>query len=450
MRVADPVHDLDRHRGVEVDRDRLLLLDRRAELRPGALQLADLVEHVLELVGEVLERVLGLFDGDVAAPDERLGVDLPDAALGVDDVVHRGLGHRGVVALVVAAAPVAEHVDHDVVVPALPVLHGQLGHPDAGLGVVAVHVEHRRADHLRHVGAVLRRAGGLGGGGEPDLVVDDHVHGAAGAVAAQQREVQRLGHHALAGERGVAVQHQRHDGVAALALVEQVLLGAHDALRARGRRPRGATGSTRSETVVSPSPNIRKYLPSAPRWYFTSPEPCAWPGSRLPSNSRKIWRDRLADDVGQHVEPAAVRHADDDLVQLVLGGLVQHGVEQRDDGLAALEGEPLLADVLGLQERLERLGRVQLGQDVLLLDDRRASGAAPRCAPAARRAAPGRRCACTRCRRCGSRSRAAAPSTSRSFMCCWPPNPPMANSRSRSHSVSPWERTSRSGWRRWR
>ncbi len=186
---------------------------------------------MLELVAEVLEGVFGFFDGDVAAPDEGLGVDLPDGAFGVDDVVHRGLGHRGVVALVVAAAPVAEHVDHDVVVPALPVLHGQLGHPDAGFGVVAVDVEHRGADHLRHVGAVLARPGGFGGGGEPDLVVDDHVHGAAGAVAAQQGEVQGFGDHALAGERGVAVQHQRHDGVAALALVEQVLLGADDAFQ---------------------------------------------------------------------------------------------------------------------------------------------------------------------------------------------------------------------------
>ena len=42
-------------------------------------------------------------------------------------------------------------------------------------------------------------------GREADLVVDDDVHGAAGAVAAQLRQVQRLGDHALAGERRVAV-----------------------------------------------------------------------------------------------------------------------------------------------------------------------------------------------------------------------------------------------------
>src|SRR3712207_9564416 len=57
----------------------------------------------------------------------------------------------------------------------------------------------------------------------------------------------------------------------------------------------------------------------------------------------------LAEDVGQHVQPAAVRHADRDLVQTVLGAGDEHLVQQRDDRLAALEAEPLLADVLLLQ-----------------------------------------------------------------------------------------------------
>lgn len=60
-------------------------------------------------------------------------------------------------------------------------------------------------------------------------------------------------------------------------------------------------------------------------------------------------------------------HADDDLVEAGLGGGVDDRVEQRDDGLAALQREPLLADVLGLQEGLERLGGVQPAQDAQLL-----------------------------------------------------------------------------------
>ena len=82
-------------------------------------------------------------------------------------------------------------------------------------------------------------------------------------------------------------------------------------------------------------------------------------------------RVRLADDVGQHVEPAAVRHADDDLVEPVLGGLVDRGVHHRDDGLGALQRKPLLPNVFGRQEGLERLRGVELAQDVLLLRDSR-------------------------------------------------------------------------------
>jgi hypothetical protein len=53
-----------------------------------------------------------------------------------------------------------------------------------------------------------------GRGGEADLVVHDDVHGAAGPVPAQLRQVQRLGDHALAGERGVAVDEHRQHGEA--------------------------------------------------------------------------------------------------------------------------------------------------------------------------------------------------------------------------------------------
>jgi hypothetical protein len=70
-------------------------------------------------------------------------------------------------------------------------------------------------------------------GGEAHLVVDDDVHGAAGAVAAQLRHLQRLADDALAGEGRVAVQQDRQDGEARLALVDDVLLGAHDALEHR-------------------------------------------------------------------------------------------------------------------------------------------------------------------------------------------------------------------------
>ena len=57
-----------------------------------------------------------------------------------------------------------------------------------------------------------------------------------------------------------------------------------------------STGSTASrwdglaatDTLIR-EPDPATNSPSAPRWYFTSPEPWTVRGSMLPSNSRKIW-----------------------------------------------------------------------------------------------------------------------------------------------------------------
>ena len=88
---------------------------------------------------------------------------------------------------------------------------------------------------------------------------------------------------------------------------------------------------------------------------------------QVPLELLEYLRVRLADDVRQDVQPAPVRHADDGLVHLRAGSLGEHRIEQRDERLGALQGEPLLADELGLQERLERLGDVEPGQDADLV-----------------------------------------------------------------------------------
>ena len=120
---------------------------------------AALREDPLELALVVAQRGLGLLDRDVAATDQRLGVELANAALGVDQVVHHWLREARLVDLAVAAPAVAEHVDDDVLLERLPELVGQLGDPYDGLGVVAVHVEDRRLDHPGDVGASRRSTG---------------------------------------------------------------------------------------------------------------------------------------------------------------------------------------------------------------------------------------------------------------------------------------------------
>ena len=75
----------------------------------------------------------------------------------------------------------------------------------------------------------------------------------------------------------------------------------------------------------------------------------------------------LAHDVGQHVQPAAMRHAHDDLGHAGAGGGVEQRVEQHDGRLGTLEAEALLPDVAGVEKALEDLGRVQPVEDVALL-----------------------------------------------------------------------------------
>ena len=166
--------------------------------------------------------------GEHAFAHQPLAVELADRRMLLDLAVEDGLRVAGIVAFVVAVAAVAEHVDDHVLLELLAVIEGDLRHADGGFGIVAVDVEDGRLHAARHVGGIGRGARFVGQRGEADLIVDDQVHGAAGAVAIELRKVERFGHHALSGKRRVAVDEQRNDALA-LGIAEAVLLGPHDA-----------------------------------------------------------------------------------------------------------------------------------------------------------------------------------------------------------------------------
>ena len=112
-----------------------------------------------------------------------------------------------------------------------------------------------------------------------------------------------------------------------------------------------------------------------PLWYFTSPEPKGESSSGLSSNSEKIDSKDLAEDVREHVQPTAVGHAEHDLADAQLvGRVLDHRVEQRDQRLRPLERETLLPQELGVEEALEELGRRELLEDppaLVVAHDRR-------------------------------------------------------------------------------
>ncbi len=74
----------------------------------------------------------------------------------------------------------------------------------------------------------------------------------------------------------------------------------------------------------------------------------------------------LAQRVHQHVQAAAVGHADDDFLHALDAGALHQFVHGHDEALAAFQREALLADELGVQVALEAFGRGQAVEDVLL------------------------------------------------------------------------------------
>ncbi len=156
-RGDDAIELLARNAGVDVRRRRLRRTGSDRCRRPCTR--LGLVERLFHPRPEVLERVLGVFEREVAAIDEQLGVELADRTALPDHLVHAGLGERGLVALVVPVAPVADHVDDDVFLEHVAELEGQPDRADRRFGIVAVDVEDRRLHRLGDVGGVHRRAG---------------------------------------------------------------------------------------------------------------------------------------------------------------------------------------------------------------------------------------------------------------------------------------------------
>jgi hypothetical protein len=75
----------------------------------------------------------------------------------------------------------------------------------------------------------------------------------------------------------------------------------------------------------------------------------------------------FAHDVGQHVQPAAVGHANHHFLHAQFGAFANDGVEGGDGGFAAFERKAFLPQKFGVQEVFEHHGLVQLLQDALLV-----------------------------------------------------------------------------------
>ena len=76
---------------------------------------------------------------------------------------------------------------------------------------------------------------------------------------------------------------------------------------------------------------------------------------------------RLAENVDQHVQPAPVRHADNDFLYALGAGLLHQLIHHRNQTVAAFQRKALLTDIAGMQITLQPLGGHQPVQQLLAL-----------------------------------------------------------------------------------
>src|SRR5260370_41552811 len=64
----------------------------------------------------------------------------------------------------------------------------------------------------------------------------------------------------------------------------------------------------------------------------------------------------LADKIGEHVEAAAMRHADHEFADVELGAAAQDGLERRHQRFGSLDAEPLGPGIAAIEKPLKDLG----------------------------------------------------------------------------------------------
>ena len=309
---------------------------------------------------------------DDAFLDQTPGVDLARRRLGLDLGVHQRLGEGRIVALIVAEAAVAEHVHHHVLGEFLTELRGHLGGEDHGFGIVPVDVQDRGLDHQGDVGRIGRGPAVARGGGEADLVVDHEMDRAAGAVALQPHQGEAFGHHALAGEGGVAVDQQRQDlgpvqrplrlGDAGMGLTDvEGLFGARLAQHHRiDDLEVGGVGGQRQVDPVGVEDPVR----AGAHVIFDVARALDVAGhGRAALELVEDGAIGLAHHRRQDVQATAVGHAQNDLVDAQGAAALDDLLQRRDHGLATVEAEAFGAGEAPVQEALEGLGLDQLVQD---------------------------------------------------------------------------------------
>ena len=323
-----------------------------------------------------------------------------------DRAVHQRLGEGRLVGLVVPVPAIAEQVDDDVLFELLAVFGGGAGDLDDRLGIVAVDVKDRRLDALCHI----RRVGARPGGGRA-VVKPIWLLTMMWIVPPVQKPI-------------------RSDNSSDSATSPWPAKAASPCIRmpATSRplasSPRCCCFARTLPSTTGSTASRCDGLAASDRWTVLPADLAVARGAEMVFDvaravdvlgigriALELGEDRgkrLADEIGEHVEPAAVRHADHEFADAELAAAAQDRLERRHQRFGAFDAKPLGAGVAPVEKPLEGLGRGQGPQNLFFYCRPTAPGGpvASRIFPGSRPARPAPGCACTRRRSCRNRSRA--------------------------------------------
>ena len=185
----------------------------------------------------------------------------------------------------------------------------------------------------------------------------------AGPIAPQLRKIKSLGNNPLAREGRVAMHDQAKNlltiGVAALRL-----LGPHPTdhhrvhhLQMRWISVQGKMHHLVVERSVGRDAHVVLHV-SRPGDVFRI--------GRVAEKFRDNGAERLVEEIGEHVQPATMRHADDNFFQPKLAAALEDLFKRRDHRFTTIQAKPLGADVFRCQKLLETLSGGQTLQNGFL------------------------------------------------------------------------------------
>src|SRR5450631_573752 len=190
-------------------------------------------------------------------------------------------------------------------------------------------------------------------GGETDLIVDDEMDRPSGPVPLKAGKTKTFGDHTLTGESGVAVDEEWQHFRALDDIVQLILFGANlaenngiddfEMRRVRGQR--------KMDAVV-----VEIAIGRSTKMIFDVAGTLDVVGGKgAPLEFIENRPVRLPHDLGKHIEAAAMRHAEDDILDPQSAAALDDLFERRHHGFGAVKAKALRARIFRVEEFLESL-----------------------------------------------------------------------------------------------